>query len=162
MTLDEIKAQRPTHCVEETLAFGQAMGKSLIGGLTIGLTGPLGAGKTHLVKGIALGNGFTDDREVTSPTFTLMNEYLGKLLLYHLDAYRLNGAAELQALGFDELMRHDSVVIVEWADRVVSAMPDDRVSIEITPTGEQDRNITLTASGETASSWLASFQNMNR
>lgn len=156
------KIQRSTHCVEDTFALGQEIGKSLTGGLTIGLAGPLGAGKTQLVKGIASGNGFTDDREVTSPTFTLINEYPGQLVLYHLDAYRLNSSAELQALGFDELMRHDSVVIVEWADRVISAMPDDRIWFEITPTSEQDRNITLTAYGETASIWLASVQIMNR
>ncbi len=156
------KIQRSSHGVEDTFALGQAIGKSLTGGLTLGLTGPLGAGKTHLVKGIASGNGFSDDREVTSPTFTLINEYPGKLLLYHLDAYRLQSAAELQALGFDELVRHDSVVIVEWADRVTDAMPDDRVWIEIIPTGEQDRNITISAVGEMAHPWLAALQDVNR
>ena len=74
---------------DETQALGQALGRVMAGGITIGLAGPLGAGKTQLVKGIAVGNALKDARQVTSPTFTLVHEYPGRLTLYHLDAYRL-------------------------------------------------------------------------
>ena len=85
--------------VDETLAVGELLGRLLTGGLVIGLVGPLGAGKTQLVKGMAIGNGLDDAREVTSPTFTLVHEYPGKLPLFHLDAYRLSKPEELVALG---------------------------------------------------------------
>lgn len=162
MKSNDVQLSRSTNSVQETLELGRALGQSLVGGLTIGLSGPLGAGKTQLVKGIALGNGMKDDRDVTSPTFTLIHEYPGRLILYHLDAYRLNGPAELQAIGFDELIGESSAVIVEWADRVASVIPDDRLWIEIAPTGELQRDLTLIASGDAASRCVASFQNTTR
>ncbi len=134
------------------------MGRSLIEGLTIGLVGPLGAGKTELVKGIAAGNTLDDVRKVTSPTFTLVHEYPGRIRLYHLDAYRLSGPADLLALGFDELTRTDTAVVVEWADRVRSAMPDDTLWVELTSTGEARRTLTFTAGGDTADRCLKALE----
>lgn len=162
MKADDTQLSCSTNSILETLELGKALGQSLVGGLTIGLSGPLGAGKTQLVKGIALGNGMKDDCDVTSPTFTLIHEYPGRLMLFHLDAYRLNGPAELQALGFDELMDESSAVIVEWADRVASVMPEDRLWIEIAPTGEFQRDLTLIAAGDIATRCVASFQNTYR
>ena len=141
---------RRTGSPEETLALGEALGRALCGGVTIGLVGPLGAGKTHLVKGIATGNAIDDVRQVTSPTFTLVNEYPGRLTLYHVDVYRLRGPADLMALGFDELTRPDSVVVVEWADRVRGVMPVDTLWIEVTTTGETTRSFRFVAGGEAA------------
>lgn len=132
---------RDTNSVEETRALGHAIGERLVGGLVIGLTGPLGAGKTQLVKGIAAGNGFEDADQVTSPTFTLVNEYMAALQIYHLDAYRIESTSALAALGFDEMMQADTVVIVEWADRVPAIMPDDTVWIQLSPTGDSRRRI---------------------
>lgn len=139
---------------EETHALGSAMGRSLVGGLVIGLVGPLGAGKTQLVKGIAAGNAIDDVRRVTSPTFVLLNEYAGRLTLYHLDAYRLPHESALLALGFDELVRDDSVVVVEWADRVPGAMPHDALWIEMAPTGPTDRELLLRAEGPRAAEFV--------
>ena len=162
MKADDTQLSCSTNSIQETLELGKALGQSLVGGLTIGLSGPLGAGKTQLVKGIALGNGLKDDRNVTSPTFTLIHEYPGRLLLYHLDAWRLNGPEALQALGFDELTNESSAVIVEWADRVAGVIPDARLWIEIASTGEFQRELTLIAVGDAANRCVASFQNMYR
>ena len=125
MTAGSEQAQWETTSPEATFALGEALGRSLIGGITIGLVGPLGAGKTQLVKGIAAGNAIDDTRRVTSPTFTLVHEYGGRLCLYHLDAYRVSGPKEFLSLGFDEFVRRDSAVVVEWADRVRPIMPDE-------------------------------------
>lgn len=130
---------------EATLALGTALGRCLVGGLTIGLVGPLGAGKTQLVKGIAAGNAVDDVRKVTSPTFTLIHEYPGRLRLYHADVYRLRGAQDLVALGFEELIRPDTVVVVEWADRVRSVIPDSALWIELTMTGDAGRRVVFSA-----------------
>ncbi len=139
-----------TSSPEQTRALGKGLGRSLAGGLTVALLGPLGAGKTQLVKGIAEGNGAADPSKVTSPTFTLINEYAGRLTLFHIDAYRLKGSVELLALGFDELVRPDSAVVVEWADRVTAALPEDLLRIELTPTGKTQRRFDASASGRIA------------
>lgn len=141
----------------ETIALGEALGRSLVGGTTIALVGPLGAGKTHLVKGIATGNGGPQADAVTSPTFTLINEYPGRFTLYHIDAYRLGDASELIALGFEELIGPDCAVVVEWADRVIAALPHDLLRIELQPTGETGRTFSLTALGPMARQCLASL-----
>jgi len=113
-----------TKSPQETFALGQALGQVLRGGDFLALTGPLGAGKTHLVKGIAAGLGVLDDEPVVSPTFVLIREYRGRLKLYHIDAYRLHGPAELLSLGLDEIIAEpDAVTALEWADRVTDAIP---------------------------------------
>ena len=112
--------------------------------------GQLGAGKTQLVKGIAAGNSVSDPTQVTSPTFTLANEYAGRLHLYHLDAYRLETGDDLDALGFEEMIEPGCAAVVEWADRVQDALPDDRLTVRFELTGAESRRLTITASGETS------------
>lgn len=136
---------------------GKRLGESLIGGIAVALIGPLGAGKTHLVKGIAQGNGESDARRVTSPTFTLIQEYSGRLTIFHIDAYRLRGPTELLALGFDELLRSDTVVIVEWADRVRSALPSELLTIEIQPDDATVRTFHFQSNGAVASKCVTHF-----
>ena len=122
----EIEVLSPS--VAQTIAIGGALGRSLAGGEVIGLIGELGTGKTHLIKGIAEGLCIEDSKAVTSPTFTLINEYEGRLRdqraisLIHVDAYRLDNAGQLASLGFDEMVCDQSVVVVEWADRVDSLL----------------------------------------
>jgi len=141
---------------QETIALGRAIGGSLIGGEVIGLVGPLGAGKTHLVKGVATGNAIGDRPvRVTSPTFTLVHEYGGRITLYHLDAYRLRSNAELVRLGFDELCVSAGAVILEWADRVADVLPPDHLLLTFTVTGETGRHITAEAKGSFARRCLA-------
>ncbi len=147
---------------EATLALGAALGRCLVGGLTIGLVGPLGAGKTQLVKGIASGNAVDDVRKVTSPTFTLVHEYPGRLRLYHADVYRLRGAQDLIALGFEELIRPDTVVVVEWADRVRSVIPDTALWIELTMTGDVGRRVVFSAVDDAAARCLDNLRSEYR
>ena len=150
MAAAELGHEFESHNVEQTFRFARRLGEVLRGGEVIALIGPLGAGKTQFVKGLAAGNGHPDPSGVTSPTFTLVNEYPGRFDLYHLDAYRLRSGDELAALGFDEMTRADSVVVIEWADRVTPALPDDRVTILFESTGDTSRRLTLTVAGPTS------------
>jgi len=109
----------------ETMALGEKIGSHLKGGEVIALCGPLGSGKTHLIKGIVAGAGAEKPQNVTSPTFVIVNEYTAAghgLDIYHIDAYRLRSAEQLQMIGFDELCYPRSVVLVEWADKISSAL----------------------------------------
>ncbi len=139
------------------MALGSWIGARLWPGLTIGLVGQLGTGKTALVQGMAKGNGLSDDQHVTSPTFTLINEYAGRVLVYHLDTYRLATPGELAALGFDEMTAGDAVVVVEWADRVHSILPDEMMWIEITSTGERSRAFSIRGLGDRACDFVRSM-----
>jgi len=133
-----------TNSADETRDLGKQVAAHLRPGDVIALVGPLGAGKTQFVKGLAAGLGVTDPRSVNSPTFVLVQEYHGRLTLYHLDAYRLGSVKELSAIGFDELCDAGGVVVVEWADRVKSLLPESAIQIEMTPTGETVRRINIT------------------
>jgi tRNA threonylcarbamoyladenosine biosynthesis protein TsaE len=117
---------------EATAALGRELGHRLRGGDLVALSGPLGAGKTQLVKGLAQGLDVPAEEIVVSPTFVLIREYRGRLLLRHVDAYRLRGAGELAALGWDEL-RSDpgGVVALEWADRVAELIGADAIRAEL-------------------------------
>ena len=144
--------------VEQTLAIGRALGAALQTGDVLALIGPLGAGKTQLVKGIAAGLGVIDLRKVNSPTFVLVNEYQGRLHLYHIDVYRLRHGIELQALGFDEMCSaSDAAVVIEWADRVEDVLPDDHVRIHLRVAGADRRELVLQASGPGCGHLLASL-----
>lgn len=143
-----------TQNVQETIALGALIGAQLTPNAVIALVGTLGSGKTHLVKGIAQGNNAPNDTTVNSPTFVIVNEYPGDLHLYHIDAYRLSGTDELQALGFEEMCLSGGAVLVEWADKVTDALPEDHLSIAIEITSESSRQFTCLAHGEPASALL--------
>ena len=130
----------------ETLDFGASLGVASRPGDVVALIGDLGAGKTWLTKGIARGLG-VEPKEVTSPTFVLMHVHDGRLPLYHFDAYRLGGAAALLDLGADEVLFGEGVSVVEWADRVTAALPEDRLEVRIEVTGEAERQLDFTATG---------------
>src|SRR5215470_13411924 len=106
-----------------TDAFGRRLGTFLFPGAVVALVGPLGAGKTHLVRAIALGLGLADGRLVSSPTFVLIHEYDARLPVYHFDAYRLKDEAEFLDLGVYEYFAARGVCLVEWADRVETILP---------------------------------------
>jgi tRNA threonylcarbamoyladenosine biosynthesis protein TsaE len=127
---------------EETIELGRKLGSQLKGGEVIGICGPLGSGKTHLIKGIAAGAGAKDHRHISSPTFVIVNEYAGRLDIYHVDAYRLNSIAEFEMLGFDDFCYPQSVVLIEWADKIESALEAiDYIWIELFHAGETKRKI---------------------
>jgi tRNA threonylcarbamoyladenosine biosynthesis protein TsaE len=121
-------------------------------GDTIGLSGPLGAGKTCLVQGIASGLGV--DRagvSVTSPTFVLVAEYPGRVWLRHADFYRVESYARLEDAGFDDLLDGRAVVVVEWPERFPDALPEERLQLALeTGPGDEDRAIRVEARGERA------------
>jgi tRNA threonylcarbamoyladenosine biosynthesis protein TsaE len=93
------------------------------------LQGPLGAGKTTFVRGVARGLGI--DEPVTSPTFTLVAEYRGRMPLYHIDLYRINGVEEFELLGPEDMMGAEGVVVVEWGERAHDALPEDRIVVRV-------------------------------
>ncbi|MBK5243270.1 tRNA (adenosine(37)-N6)-threonylcarbamoyltransferase complex ATPase subunit type 1 TsaE [Clostridium sp.] len=115
--------------VEETYRLGKQIGSLVNSGDIICLIGDLGTGKTHLAKGIAKGLGIED--HITSPTFTIVNEYTGRLKLYHFDVYRVNDPDEIAAIGFDEYIFSDAVSIIEWANYIEELIPPDNLTITI-------------------------------
>jgi tRNA threonylcarbamoyladenosine biosynthesis protein TsaE len=130
-----------THRPEETRQLGRALGEAAHPGLLLALIGPLGAGKTELAKGVAEGLGVTS--VVNSPTFVLMNEHVGRLRLFHIDAYRLDDPEEAAAAGFFDDRQAAGVAVVEWADRLGDRLPPDRLELTIQPAadGSDERRI---------------------
>ncbi|MDN5332447.1 MAG: tRNA threonylcarbamoyladenosine biosynthesis protein TsaE [Tepidanaerobacteraceae bacterium] len=141
----EFKAIFETRSVEETEGLGEKLGRLLSKGDLVALKGDLGAGKTAFTRGIARGLGSEDF--VTSPTFTIINEYDGDVPIAHMDAYRLSDAVELEDIGFRDYLK-EYVVVIEWADRVIDLLPDEVLLVEFETIGEQERRITFTAKGK--------------
>jgi tRNA threonylcarbamoyladenosine biosynthesis protein TsaE len=130
-----------------TQMLGRRLGELLLPGAVIAFTGPLGAGKTFLVRAIAEGLQVADSRVVTSPTFVLIQEYEGRLPIYHFDAYRLKAVREFADLGVHEYFGGEGVCLVEWADRVLELLPVERLDIRLEVTGDTSRRAFLEASG---------------
>jgi tRNA threonylcarbamoyladenosine biosynthesis protein TsaE len=126
---------------------GRRLGALLFPGAVVALVGTLGAGKTFLTRAVAEGLGVGDSRVVSSPTFVLIQEYQGRLPIYHFDAYRLHSEAEFSDLGAAEYFEGHGICLVEWADRVSNCLPPEHLHIAITITGEKSRNVKLTAQG---------------
>jgi len=132
---------------EQTRAIGRALGQAALPGTVLALRGELGAGKTQLAKGVAEGLGVTTT--VNSPTFVLMNEHLGRLRLYHVDAYRLADPEEAVAAGLLDEREIDGVSVIEWADRLDGWLPLDRLDIALVVGADPtDRQISWEARGD--------------
>src|SRR3990167_10780951 len=136
-----------TNSPEETMALGQEIGELLGPGEVVALFGSLGSGKTTLVKGIALGLG-VDPKVVRSASFLLMQEYQGRIPIYHFDAYRLEGPQDMSRLGCDELFWGEGLSIVEWADRVEESLPEEYVKIFLSIESPNKRRIEVSCLGE--------------
>jgi tRNA threonylcarbamoyladenosine biosynthesis protein TsaE len=134
----------------ETQRVGEALGRALAPGDVIALEGPLGAGKTCLVGGIARGLGVPPEVPVTSPTFVLVAEYPGRVPLRHADFYRVETAQRLLDAGFDDLLDGTGVVVVEWPELLPSALPAERLWIRIEIVGESERRLVLSGTGARA------------
>jgi tRNA threonylcarbamoyladenosine biosynthesis protein TsaE len=133
---------------DDTHDIGRRIGRAAGEGTVVALVGPLGAGKTQLAKGIADGLGITS--VVNSPTFVLMNEHVGRLRMYHVDAYRLGEAEEALAAGLLDERQADGVTVIEWADRLDGWLPAERLEIHIDPAVAADpthRELRWRASG---------------
>ena len=130
-----------TNSPQETEALGQKLGQKLPAGTVIAYRGDLGAGKTAFTRGLAQGLGITDP--VTSPTYTIVNEYLGgKVPLFHFDMYRLHSADDLFDIGWDDYLERQGICAVEWSENVEEALENPLI-VTICKTGEESRKITL-------------------
>ena len=134
------------HSEQATDALGAMLASAAEPGLVVGLIGPLGAGKTRLVRATATALG-ADPSSVSSPTFVLIQEYFGRIPVYHFDTYRLATAREFAELGVDEYFTGDGVCLIEWADKVTDVLPAERLTISLTITGPTTRMIEVTAHG---------------
>jgi tRNA threonylcarbamoyladenosine biosynthesis protein TsaE len=136
---------------EETTRLGAALAAALEPGAVVALSGSLGAGKTRLVRAVAIAAG-VDPKQVASPTFVLVHEYEGRWPIYHFDAYRLAGSREFIDLGAEEYLAGEGVCLIEWPSRVAEALPADLLKIEITITGETTRVFSITPTGPQSAS----------
>ena len=134
-----------SHSTQETEQFGEEVAKSLRGGDVLAFTGSLGMGKTAFTRGLARGLGCRG--RVTSPTFTIVNEYDGKTPLFHFDMYRLGSSDELFDIGWDDYLARGGVCAVEWSERVSDALPDDTIYVDIARGEEDDNTRTITVTG---------------
>lgn len=134
---------RISNSAEQTQSIAAQFAGTLSGRECIALYGDLGAGKTQFVRGLVRGLG-GDIRSVSSPTYVLLNIYdTGRLTVYHLDAYRVSGPDDFEAIGFAELLEQPGVVVVEWPTRIADLLPKDHIAIHIEPTGLHSREIRI-------------------
>lgn len=138
---------------DETFRLGALLGKEAVGGDVIALIGPLGAGKTRFVQGLANGLDVSESY-VNSPTFILVHAHEGRLPLYHIDLYRLDSAAAIDSIGLEEYLEGHGVAAVEWADKGLGYFPADRLTIEIRYGVDSQREIALTGEGPRSQTWL--------
>ena len=149
--LSEILKKNETRCIisrssEETHALGKELGTLLKAGTVLFLTGDLGSGKTAFVQGLARGLGVPDEYYVTSPTYTIINEYPGRVTLYHMDLYRIGDGAELEDLGIEDIMNDQGVIAVEWPDRLPEDFCPVHIRIHISLMDGDSRNFSFTIS----------------
>ena len=130
-----------THSAEETILLGNKIGLKLKPGDIIAMQGTLAAGKTTFTKGIAQALGIDDT--ITSPTFCLISEYYGKMPLYHMDVYRLDGIEDFVNLGTDDMLYGDGVSIIEWSEKIMSELPKKTIVLKITPKEDNSRLIEI-------------------
>jgi tRNA threonylcarbamoyladenosine biosynthesis protein TsaE len=134
----------------ETTRFGELIGKHVTEGSILALSGELGSGKTCLVQGIAKGLGVPEDLYVTSPSYVLVNEYPGSLRLFHLDLYRIDNVSQLDDIGIEEMLRSDDVTVIEWAEKMGTFLPEERLFVSISIIDDQTRDFHIAASGQSA------------
>lgn len=132
--------------IKDTTAIARIIGRHLLPGSVVCLTGELGTGKTCFVKGLAEGLGI-NSREVTSPTFIIIREYRGRIPLYHIDLYRIGFIEDIRDIGMDEVIYGTGVTAIEWAERIRDVLPDERIDITLKWINEKSRLIELKATG---------------
>lgn len=143
--------------VEETFGIGMKLGAVLQKGNIVCLSGDLGAGKTAFTKGI--GSGLCISEYVTSPTYTIINEYVGRIPLYHFDVYRLDNVEEMYELGYEEYFFGDGGVVIEWADNIKDIIPSERLWITILKTDDENkREIILEPTGDNYQSLIKEME----
>lgn len=141
LSMDEMELVSTS--LDETLRIGRIIGEGADPGTVIALIGELGAGKTSLTQGIAAGLDVPGTYYVTSPTFTLINEYPGRIPLYHFDVYRLSGSLDLEDLGYEDYFFGDGLVAVEWAEKLMDSLPESTLFIRMERLGDDERRLSL-------------------
>jgi tRNA threonylcarbamoyladenosine biosynthesis protein TsaE len=136
-----------THSVYETRNLGQKIGTLIKHPLVIALTGDLGSGKTALVQGLASGLEVPAEYYITSPTFTLINEYPGRYPLVHVDLYRLENIHDFEDIGLNDLMYDQAAIAIEWADKLSDGLPAEHLAITMEIIDTDCRKLSLVASG---------------
>jgi tRNA threonylcarbamoyladenosine biosynthesis protein TsaE len=137
-----------TQSTSETIRIGKQIGSQLHPGDVVALVGELGAGKTHFIKGLASGAGVKRSRYITSPSFTLIHEYHGKIPFYHVDLFRLKTEKEAEGLGLEEYIQGGGITAVEWADNIPAHLPEQMLRVHIYYTGENTRSIEIIGKGD--------------
>ena len=130
-----------TKTSEETIELGFKIGQKLKKGNIIAMQGTLAAGKTTITKGIAKALEISDT--ITSPTFCLISEYYGKMPLYHMDVYRLEGSEDFENLGTEDMLYGDGVCIIEWSEKIMDSLPKETIIINIQPQDDGSRKIQI-------------------
>lgn len=143
-----------THSAAQTRKLGQTLGASISQPIIIALTGDLGSGKTALVQGLAKGLGVSRKYYITSPTFTLINEYPGRHTLFHVDLYRIEHLSELEEIGLDEILHKDAVIAIEWAERLPTDTLSSHLKLHLKIAGENIRQIEMSAYGHPTANLL--------
>lgn len=161
MAIETEHAAAQTYCLltrqpEETEALGSALASLMPPRLVVAMRGALAAGKTCFVRGVAHHFGWADD--VSSPTFTIVNQYGQSPRIYHVDLYRLSCAAELSDLGYEDLFDPDGICLVEWAERAGDWLPERRVEIVFGHAGDGCRCIVIENRGALAAEWRTRLQ----
>ena len=147
-----------THSPDETRNLGKTIGTWIKHPLVIAMTGDLGSGKTAFVQGLARGLGVPTEYYITSPTFTLINEYPGRLHLLHIDLYRLDGIGDLEDIGLDELLYDQAVIAIEWAEKMTDNLPAVHLAIRFEIADDESRRIRLIASGHNAGNLIKALE----
>jgi tRNA threonylcarbamoyladenosine biosynthesis protein TsaE len=132
----------------ETIRIGKSIGSRLLPGDVVALMGELGAGKTQLIKGIATGVGVGKPTYISSPSFTLINEYPGRIPFYHIDLFRLGWEKEAEELGLEDYFQSEGITVIEWADKIPSLLPKEMLLIHIVYTGKNKRFLEITGKGK--------------
>lgn len=145
LSIRDKKSAFRTHSPEETRAIGVKIGCQLNPGDVVALIGDLGVGKTCLTQGVARGAGVYQDQTVNSPSYILINEYEGKIPVYHIDLYRLQQLEDIVALGLEEYLNGDGICVIEWADRMGELLPESYIQVRITGEDEFTRTIEVAA-----------------
>jgi tRNA threonylcarbamoyladenosine biosynthesis protein TsaE len=149
-----------THSINETRNLGQKIGTLIDQPLVIALIGDLGSGKTVFVQGLAKGLEVPDGYYITSPTFTLINEYPGRHPLVHVDLYRLENVSDLEDIGLDEILHGQAVIAIEWADKLSDGLPAEHLLVTMKIIDDDCRTLDLNATGHNAMNLLKALESL--
>jgi tRNA threonylcarbamoyladenosine biosynthesis protein TsaE len=151
--------QITTRCVDETRKLGETIGATVTAGTILALFGDLGSGKTAFVQGLARGLEVPEEYYITSPSYTLINEYPGRFPLFHVDLYRITNSGDIEDIGLYEMLDDSGVVAIEWADRMGKNLPPNHVRVQFEIIDDKIRKISIIPKGIQA---IEDFRRWNR